>query len=251
MQPKIVVLDIETAALQSYHWALFDQNISLDQVQHDWSILAFCAKRLGSKSTEYMDTGGRGIKHVRNDSRLLARLWTILDEADIVVGQNVRRFDLKKINARLIQSGYGPYSPVRVIDTLEVARRQFAFTSNKLAWTSKYLTDEPKSAHKRFPGFDLWAECLKDNKAAWAEMRRYNIRDVTATEKLYLKMRPWIVNHPKLGVYFKDTGVHKCPNCGSGNTQRRGVAVTQAFKYPRFQCQSCGTWSKGKERIKE
>lgn len=248
--PRIGTLDIETAPIQSYHWGLFDQNIGLEQIHGDWSILAFCGKWLDDKKVVYQDTGGRGVKKVRDDAPLLKSIWEFLDKADIVVGQNVRRFDLKKINSRLIQAGYGPYSPVRVIDTLEVAKRTFAFTSNKLAWTSLQLTDEPKSTHKKFPGFELWSECLKDNAEAWAEMRRYNIRDVTATEKLYLKLRPWIVNHPNLGVYIGDHDHHVCPSCGSVNTQRRGRATTQAFQYWRWQCQDCGSWSKERLRIK-
>lgn len=249
--PRIVVLDLETSPIESWTWGIWEVNVGLDMVKTDWSILAFCAKELGKKAYEYLDTSGRGAAKIRDDSSLLKRLWHVLDEADIIIGQNVRRFDIKKVNSRLIQAGYCPYSPVRVIDTLEVAKRQFGFTSNKLAWTSKYLTDEPKSEHRAFPGFSLWKECLADNAKAWAEMKKYNIRDVTATEKLYLKMRPWIANHPNLGVYSGNNGHHKCPSCGSENVQRRGKATTQAFQYWRYQCTDCGSWSKGKERIKE
>lgn len=242
--PKILTLDIETAPIEAYTWGIWEQNIGVDMVKTDWSILAYAAKWLGHSRTIYEDTSGRGIKAVRDDYKLLKGLRDILDEADLVIAQNGIRFDIKKINSRLITAGITPYSPIRVIDTLSVAKKHFGFTSNKLAWTSKYLTDTPKSNHRRFPGFELWQECLADNPAAWREMKKYNIQDVVATEKLYIKMRPWIANHPNVNTYANREEEH-CPKCSSVNIQARGYAVLQKGRYPRFQCNDCGGWSRG------
>lgn len=215
----------------------------------EWSILSFSAKWLGEDEVTYMDTGGRGAKHVRDDRKLLAVLWDILDQADIVVAQNGREFDIKKINARLLQSGYKPYSPIRVVDTYVEAKKHFAFTSNKLAWLSKHLTETEKLAHKAFPGFELWKECLRDNPRAWHEMKRYNIADTRATEELYLKLLPWIAGHPNLGVYV-EAAEPVCPKCASAKLQKRGKSRTQGGEYTRYQCQDCGGWSRGKQALK-
>jgi hypothetical protein len=244
--PQILTIDIETTPISAYVWALFDQNIGLDQIKEEWSILAYAAKWLGDKEIIYEDTSGRGPEKVRDDLHLLASIWNLLDEADIVVAQNGRRFDIRKINARLLMAGFGPYSPIRVIDTLSVAKRYFGFSSNKLAWLSKYLTNTPKSDHRKFPSFELWVECLKDNSEAWKEMEKYNKRDVIATEKLYLRQRPWITNHPNIGTYT-DSMRPECPKCGSKKVQKRGHALTQNGRYARFHCQSCGGWSRAKQ----
>lgn len=244
--PRIVTLDIETAPLESYHWGLWDQNISLEMLNVEWSILSFSAKWLDSREVIYFDTGGRGKDKVRDDKALLHKLWDILDEADIVIAQNGKAFDLKKINSRLIMAGFRPYSPVKVVDTMLVSKKHFAFTSNKLAWLSKHLTPATKkSAHKKFPGFELWQECLKDNPLAWAEMKKYNARDVVATEQFYLKTRPWIEGHPNVASYseFED---HQCPKCGSAKVQQRGDARTQTGLYKRYQCTACGGWSRSR-----
>jgi hypothetical protein len=45
-----------------------------------------------------------------------------------------------------------------------------------------------KLAHSKFPGYSLWSECEKGNKAAWAEMKKYNIADINSTEDLFLKL---------------------------------------------------------------
>lgn len=246
--PTIVTIDIETAPINGHVWGIWEQNLGLDMIGDDWTILSYAYKYLDNSKTFYADAGGRGIDQVRNDAELMRGLWEVLNAADIVVGHNVKKFDLKKINARMFEAGLPPYSPVRVIDTLSSAKTHFAFTSNKL----EHLADKtgtPKLKHKKFPGFELWKECLADNPKAWAEMKRYNVRDVVATEKLYVMMRPWIANHPNLGAYSETTDEHECPKCGSTNTHREGVRVLQQGRYHRYQCGDCGGWSRGKELV--
>lgn len=244
--PKIVTLDIETAPLQSYHWGLWDQNIGLEQIKNEWTILSFSAKWLGEDTVIYADTGGKGRKKVRDDYDLLQKLWYILDKADIVVAQNGQAFDIKKINARLLMAGFGPYSPIKIIDTMLVAKKHFAFTSNKLKWMSAHLTATEKSEHKQFPGFELWAECLKDNPKAWAEMKKYNCIDTRATEELYLKVRPWIEGHPNVAAYSDQCEDLACPKCGSTDVSPKGIARTQYGRYYRYHCNDCGGWSRSR-----
>jgi predicted RNA-binding Zn-ribbon protein involved in translation (DUF1610 family) len=76
-------------------------------------------------------------------------------------------------------------------------------------------------------------------------MKKYNCQDVVSTLKLYLRLRPWIEGHPNLGVYDA-SDKPLCPKCGSEHLQRRGVARKQQGMYARFQCTSCGGWSRGK-----
>ena len=235
-----ITLDIETAPLEVYSWGLWKQNIGLDQIQNEWSLLSYAVKRLDKKEIRYSDN--REAEDPRDDYALLADLWSILNEADIVIAQNGKQFDLKRINARFAMLNFSPPSPVRVIDTVLEARKKFGFTSNKLEWLSTHLTCEKKSKHKRFPGFSLWAECLKGNKAAWDEMKRYNIADVKATEELYLKLRPWIDRHPNVAL-----GVEACPRCGSEDLQFRGTVATQSGVYQRIRCSECRGWSRQKQ----
>lgn len=243
--PKIGLLDIETAPIESYHWGLWEQNIGLDAIQHEWTILSVSFKWLGDKKTEFHSTGGRGESKVRDDKPLMAKIWKFLDEADIVVTQNGKSFDIKKINARLIMHGFPPYSPIKLIDTKLVAKKHFAFTSNRLQWMTEHLTKTKKSKHKKFPGFELWTECLKDNPAAWKEMAEYNRIDVVSMEELYLRMRPWIEGHPNLAAYTESTA-HECPKCGSTKVNKRGRALTQTGEYHKFQCTNCGGWSRSR-----
>jgi hypothetical protein len=240
-KPKILFLDIETLPLESYTWGLWDQNVSLEMIKTEWSLLSYAAKFLGEDKVHYESVEKQ--RSIRADYQLLKSLHKLLDEADIVVAQNGKRFDMKKINARMIMAGMKPYSPVRIVDTLIIAKTVAQFTSNKLAWLSKYLTDSPKSEHKDFPGFELWKECMERNPKAFRELKKYNIQDIVSLEKVYTRLLPWIVGHPNLGAYSEEAC---CTNCGSKNVQHRGFAVLQQGKYHRYHCQDCGKWSRGK-----
>lgn len=245
-KPRIVTLDIETAPLEVHSWGLWEQNIGLEMVGTDWSILSFSAKWLGDPKVVYADTGGRGVKKVRDDSALLGQLWEILDEADIVIAQNGAGFDIKKINARLIQAGFKPYSPIKIVDTMLVAKKHFGFTSNKLAFLTDKLTKTKKLTHKKFPGFSLWSACLRDDPEAWAEMKRYNVADTIATEELYLVVRPWIEGHPNVAVYSTSETV-SCPKCGGEKLKKNGSSFTQTGSYQRYRCLECGGFARGRQ----
>jgi uncharacterized protein YprB with RNaseH-like and TPR domain len=247
-KPRILVIDIETSPIMSYHWRLFDENIGIDQILEDSTIISFGAKWIGDPKMIYMDTGGRGAGKVRDDKPLMGPLWNLLNDADIVVAQNGQAFDVKRINARLIYHRMPPYSPVRQVDTLLTSKRLFKFTSNKLEWVAPHLTDVQKSKHPKFPGIELWKECLKDNPEAWKEMKKYNLLDVIACEKVYLQQLPWNDRHPNVSTYDWRAEL-ACPRCNSHALEAEGYRVLQAGVYAQYRCQDCGSWSRGKKML--
>lgn len=248
MTARILTLDIETAPYEGYFWDIWEQNIGLDMITKEWSILSYAAKWLDSPTMLYEDTNGRGKGKIRDDRKLLKSLHALLDEADIVVAQNGKKFDVRKITARMLMENFKPYSPIKIVDTMLEARQLAAVTSTRLAWLSKYLAEVEKSDHRKFPGFELHAECMKYNQAAWRELKKYNKTDVISTEQVYLRLRPWIKTHPNIGTYAETVGA-ECPKCGSGRLQKRGYAVLQQGRYVRMQCQECGGYSRAKEQV--
>lgn len=242
--PTITTLDIETAPITAYVWGLFKQNVGLNQIVQDWTILSLAWKHLGVDDVHYQDVFGQD--DLRDDSGLLVVLWHILDEADIIVGQNIAGFDTKKINARFIEAGLPPPSPYKLIDTLLMAKQVARFTSNKLDWLSQRLAENKKDHHTEFPGMDLWVECLKGNPRAWAEMKKYNIGDIPSCEEVYLKLRPYYQGHPNVAAYYADDEV-RCPRCGS---TALGIldspALTQTGEYRRYHCGGCGGYSRSR-----
>jgi|TARA_R110000765_G_scaffold317882_1_gene410255 DNA polymerase elongation subunit (family B) len=238
-KPKILVLDIETAPNLAYVWSFFKTNVAPAMVKDNCTIMCWSAKWVGENAI-YFESAQHQTEKV-----MLSALQMLLDEADMVVGHNVSGFDMPKIRGRCMVNGITLPSPYKEIDTLRIARKEFAFDSNKLESLAKILGLVEKSAHKKFPGFELWAECLKGNKAAWKEMKAYNIQDIVTTEEVYIALRPYASNHPNLGVYM-ELDVIVCPKCGSEDQEKRGFSTTNVGKYQRYRCNDCGGWHRSR-----
>ena len=233
---KVLLFDIETIPLLSYTWGTFQQNISLNQIHKDWSVLSWAAKWRG-KGEPIMYLDQRGKRDIRNDKRLLLKIRNLLDKADIVITQNGVRFDAKKLNARFAIHKIKPPSPFKHIDTYQLARRYFAFTSNKLEYMASVLCpDQKKSQHKKFPGFEMWDECMKGNLEAFIEMEKYNKQDVLTLEAVWEALQPYVKS---INFNIFHNGDHNICACGGSKFNKNGYALTETGKYQRYRCVKC------------
>ena len=226
--PKALLLDIETTPIISYTWGTYNQDIANNQIKKDWEILSFAAKWLGGKKIFYEDKRNKKMLHI---------VWELMDECDILITHNGKAFDSKKLNAQFIIAGFVPPSSYKHIDTLLIARNKFQFTSNKLEYLSDKLCSHKKDKHAKFPGFELWSECLKNNPKAWLELKKYNKKDILALEDLYKKLYPWDARI-NFNLYHK--GLLNICQCGSTDFQKYGFALTEKGKYQRYKCVKCG-----------
>lgn len=243
--PRILYIDIETAPVLARVWGLYDQTVGLNQIKHDWSLLSWAAKWSDDDKIMYMDQ--RNAKDIDNDKNILKGIWELLDQAQIVVGQNSKSFDIKKLNAKFIERGLPPPSSYRQIDTLRVAKKHFSFTSFKLEYMAEKLCKKyKKEKHAKFSGFEMWKECLAGNKDAWNEMEKYNKIDVLVLEELYEKLKSWD-NSINFNVYnSEETTTCKC---GSNKFKRNGYAYTNCAKYQRWKCTSCSHETRDKTNL--
>lgn len=238
--PRILLLDIETAPMLGWTWGMYEQNVI--DLQTSWYILCFSAKWLDARSVKSyaLPDYPAWKKDKEDDSALVKDLHGLLEQADIVIAHNGDRFDIKKINARIIYHKLPPPSQFKTIDTLKVAKRHFAFASNRLNDLGKYLGEGKKLPHT---GFHLWKGCMSGDEKSWRLMRRYCDQDIRLLERVYLRLRPWAANHPDLSIYNEGDG---CPKCQADAMQRRGFLAAKGGVKQRFQCQSCGGWQSGK-----
>lgn len=227
---RILVLDIETTPILCFAWGLWNQNINPNQIVKPSDVLCWAAKWVGEPDVEF-----RGVKP-DGKHRMVKRMWKLLDDADVVLHYNGKRFDIPHLQRLFLEAGLGPPSPFKHIDLLLTARKQFKFDSNKLEQVAKQVGIGQKVKHS---GFNLWLRCLDGEASAWDEMRRYNIQDVRLTEKLYETLRPWIVGHPSIAAF---RGENVCPKCGSDKLIARGFAFLRTGKYQRFKCRACESW---------
>lgn len=232
--PKILIFDIETSPMSAYIWGRWKQNVSLDQTISEWFMLSWSAKWLNNPNVmSDVLTPEEVLKE--NDSRITHSMWQLFNEADIVIAHNGQKFDTPRLNSRFILNGLIPPTPYRQIDTLVVARKEFGFSSNKLDALAGYFGIE----HKSDTNFNLWKRCLAGEQEALDYMEAYNIKDVEILEKVYLKLRPWIKNHPNISLYLENED-ETCPHCGSMNIADTGTySYTNVSKFSNIRCLDC------------
>lgn len=183
--PKVLIIDIETRSLTVKTFGLKDQNIGLEQVVDDGGILCWSAKWLGSDKVFFEETQGNKSK----EKVILKKLKKLMDEADIILGQNSQAFDVPIINGLLLYYDLiDDVKEYKQIDTLRMSRSKYKFLSHKLQYMSGKLCEIKKQTHAKFPGMSLWMEYEAKNPLAFAEMKKYNMADVEATEELFLKL---------------------------------------------------------------
>ena len=237
--PKVLVVDLENLPMEVYCYGLYDQNIGISQIIQDSTMASFAAQWLGSKEIIYHEVNWR--TNPRDDSELSKKLWELMSEAEIVIGQNSISFDAKVANERFLRHKLGPCSPVKHIDTKRVAKKHFRFPSNSLEYMASRFCDSKKEKSKAFHGMDLQIECLRKNPKAWKEMRLYNMQDVRATAELYQRLKPWGTG---LNRNLHTGGkVFACQECSSIHLNSRGFYISSSGKFRKYQCQSCGAWT--------
>ena len=230
---KILLLDIETAPHQVYVWGMWNQNIAPDMLVEHRRTLCWAAKWFGSDTVGYSD---ERIGH----KRMIKAVHKLMSDADIIVTYNGLKFDIPVLNNEFIKYKLDPIRPNKHIDLYRTARSQFQLASNKLSVVAEFLElPKQKIKHK---GFALWRGVLAGNKEDWETMTTYNVGDVELLEEVYVRLRPWVKNHPD--VRSSDREEH-CAACGSDHVQTRGHRETKEFSIVRLHCQDCGGWTDG------
>lgn len=234
---RVLVVDIETAPIRAYVWGIWNQNVGINQIQSDWFCLTWSAKWLFEDKVYSGKLTPKEV-HKQDDKRIIKGIWELLNQADIVIAHNGRRFDIVKLNTRFIINGLHPPLPYQTIDTLDHIKRQFGFTSNKLDYVNKLLNLERKTDTG---GFELWERCMLGEQEALDKMEEYNINDVRILEETYLRIRPWIKPHPNMGLFILDENQFHCPSCGSANMTEEGKGYhTTVNIYAALRCENCG-----------
>lgn len=239
MAARTLLYDIETAPNIAYVWGKYDQNVL--EYEQEWYILCFAYRWLDEDETHVVtqfDFKKDFKADPADDYRVVEKLWDLFDEADIIVAHNGNSFDQKKSAARFLYHGFDPPSPYRQIDTCREARKHFNFNSNKLGDLGTTLG----IGHKEDTGgFRTWLSCMNGSKDAWQTMATYNLGDVDLLLAVYLRLRPWIQNHPNVTMY--DGDLDSCPRCGEDAMTKQGLKRNKTTTVQQYRCSACGGWA--------
>jgi len=240
---RYLFVDVESSPDVAVTFRRFKANLSQDNILEDGGMLL-------SISWRWMgDTEAQGLALTpqealdRNDKRLCAVLYALIESADAVIGHNISNFDIPMIKTRMIINGFSPMKKVKEIDTLRIAR-QMRFPSNRLGSLGVILGEGDKLSHS---GISTWIGCLAGNQKSLDEMLAYNLEDVDLLYRVYMRLRPHDIRPVNAGLFnSKEHSV--CPCCGSKDVHETdNVVYTQLSAFKEVECHTCG--SRNRSRV--
>jgi len=92
--PNVLVFDIETSLMSFFGWSTGKQYVGPDQIITDWYAHSWAAKWLFEPDV-YSDVQTPEEAREDNDERIIRSIWEFMDKADILIGHNIRRFDVR------------------------------------------------------------------------------------------------------------------------------------------------------------
>lgn len=236
-KPKIIIFDIETQMGVVGTFSLYPENIPHDNILSDPYLICAAWKEYGVKGTDAV-----WITKPEDDYKVVKRLRDVLAGADVICGQNIKKFDIKKLNARIIYHKLEPLPELPMLDTLTEVKRVASFMSHRLDYLSSHLCGGGKMPTSK----GLWMKALKGDKKAIAEMVEYNRQDVIETEKVLDAIKPYIKYPAHMGVIVGKDRLDSCPKCGSERFHkgRDKVRITAAgFERLQRQCEKCHSYA--------
>ena len=235
-KPKILFYDIETSLAKSYHFQQWKVNLSQKQKIQESHLLSHAWAWGDGEVVGSVLTPEESINH--DPERLVLECWALLDNCDVLVAHNGKRFDVRKVNSYFLQYGLPPPSPYRVIDTLLIAKRKFALPFNSLAYLAEFLNVEKKV---ETGGIDLWIDCDRGIEDALIKMKTYCMGDITTLRSVYKHLIGWSNDGVNLSLYSDHSKV--CPHCTSNDIGLLSgkYAYTSSRKYQAYRCNSCGS----------
>ena len=108
--PKVLYLDIETSLteLRNFGTKVPSGYLSYKMIKRPFFIICWAAAWVTDKNPRVISGAVTGCEAKRRcDKRHLQDLWTLMNDADYVVGHNAKGFDIKKVETRFLINNAG------------------------------------------------------------------------------------------------------------------------------------------------
>lgn len=221
--------------IEGEFWSLSDFKHKFGRIPHEyvteWPRTIMAAWRwVGEKkihSAHEWDDGG--------PAQFAQTVRDQIDKADIITGHYVNRADRRWLNSLFRDHGINWPSPVKVIDTCAIARRDLGDESMTLGALCSRFGIPTKSG--KYDAVVAQAACDGDHKAQ-REIDTYCKGDVEASTGLYFATLPMAHNHPHVAPVAGQSEL-LCPRCGSADVVRDGIYTPGVYVYARYRCNTC------------
>jgi RNase_H superfamily len=237
--PRVVFLDVESAPAIVAAFQRFDVNLTQNHIiqEGNW-LVSFAWKYNYLPDMTFSEVITPENALIRDDFRIASVIYNVLETADYIVGHNLKKFDWKMINLCLLSNGFTPSRKPKLIDTLEIARANFKFPSNKLGDLAKYLGVKVQKGDPG--GIETWIKCIQGDEAALKVMGKYNEVDVDVLYQVFLKLQAWTNKIPNYNLYSA-SNYQQCTVCGSHEVVPTGNHTSTPSKlWLEYSCNSCG-----------
>jgi hypothetical protein len=175
-----------------------------------------------------------------DDKHVVERAAAVLADADVWVTWYGQRFDVPFLQSRLIYHGLAPLPPVPHVDGWRIAKDKMHIHSNRLASVSAFLGLDEKTPLKP----PIWVSATAGNPKAIRYVIEHCLQDVRVLDEVYRRISPLRKGGPSIATIDAVTGA--CPICGAVHALvEKGTETTPTRRYVRYQCASCGAWTRG------
>lgn len=235
-KPRIISFDLEVSPALGYFYPPTWETGILETVARQ-KLMSFAWQVVGEKkiTAKNLSQMPGYKKNPQDDKLLVTELHKVLSSADILLGQNSDRFDVRMANYFFLLNDLEPIPPVKYIDTKKIASRYFKFMNNTLDNLGKEMGFGGKT---QITYKDLWIPAfLNQDARSWKLMDIYCKNDVEKTTNIYLKMRPFMHQHPSLSRLSGDWDA--CPRCGGYQHRIKAYRTTNTSRYNQYQCLEC------------
>ena len=241
---KTLYFDIETTLAKSYHWGQWQQNLSVKQQIQESHMLSHAWAWGDGEVFSSVLTPEEVLN--QDDERIVYEIWSLLDNCDVVVAHNGKRFDVKKVNGYFLKYGLPKPSSYKVIDTLEIAKKHFNLPFKSLEYLAKFLNVELKQDSG---GIQTWIDCDRGDPEALATMEFYNRGDVVTLREIHNKLKGWDNNGVNIALY-NDNHDTLCTHCGGDDISviTDKFAYTPNRKYQMYRCNICKAVLRGNKK---
>lgn len=265
-KPKILFFDIETMPLKAFVWQPGKQFVGHSNLlpSHEmWDLICI----------QYCWDNGDPVKVLRYDKHggtkgMLQKFDKLIAKADVCIGKNSDRFDIKMLNSLRMHHGL-PGNPDwhKYTDDLEKQmRKHFRLPSQSLDYISRLcgvggkvsmsmkdwiaisnyreLTDlsgalgtKEINAVSKHLFKQKASEVKKEGKEALEKMCTYGAKDTDDTRILWHHLKEHFL--PKFNVAKFIGEKIACVRCGSKNVHKNGTRYSGKTKYQKYQCNEC------------
>jgi hypothetical protein len=269
--PRVLFFDIETMYLKAHLWQPGQQYVGHKQLLHShkmWDLICI----------QYCWDDGKPVKVLRYDKHggtkgMLVAFDKLIREADIVLGKNSDRFDIKMLNSLRMFHGlpgnpeWSKYSE----DLEKQMRRYFRLPSQSLDYISdmcgvggkvqmsigdwKAISEMRELDDLKAAGLDAKAQRIfakhmfgespsairKLGKDRLNHMCEYGAKDTDDTRILWHKLKEHF--DPKFNVAVWKGEKHACKLCGSKDIKKNGKRVAGKTTHQHFYCNSHGGYA--------